>query len=720
MGIDYDWYDIIPNRGINQSAEKADPRIECLDALNVWAPEGLVIGRPGIVGVNHVGAVFWTVGGANNTVAVSTQISTSTFVVVESGGVFTETDVLNNLAVGARWYLGFSSWNNTTNPGQVAFIDLGVVNFNVNATNAKVEYWNGTEWQWLQHIEVNTNTNTALTPLYHLQNGGNANLITLVAPRDWATTTLTGITGARYYLRFMILDAALDASSEVNSGAFTGFTDGYGYTVLGGFTYRLPTRSKAVFLTNAAGDGVLAARSPAWLIASSTALIDAGTFSEVASSTIVNAAPPQGALLELRHPMSHAVVPYAGETYVSFNSNIRRFLETYAGTYTDTVQEPRVEDRDFATGPGAPYDKNTVAQLASFPKASFISFFQDRFWLAGLEDDPHAIRWGAPGLFYRVLPALSFERIIEADDTRLTAIAPFRESMHVYKSNSIYQMAFTQIDSFGLARYVPRLVVRGRGCIAPLSIQDVNDIQVFLAEDGLYAFNGVTVKHLSEREGTDRLGPFWASLTPSRRPFAAGYHWREKRCYLLACAVNGSATNNRVLCWDYQTDAFWIWDGLEVLNWMPEGNLHEPTLLNYLDYNGRIYRLSEGHGTDHGAVITHRVETHRIGYPYRQKLNARVVEVEGSNEMDAATFEVIQDGRSSGKSASVDFDDNAESKYGTGVYGTATYSSKRTRLRKLGFWAVGNNLKAKITHTAKGRPFSLSKISVGILPMGRR
>src|SRR3990167_2486017 len=176
--------------GMNQQAEKARAD-ECIDARNVWAPEGKMVTRPGYKGV--AGFVEYT-----------GSILSGSIIEGEDVGTGFVNNVLNNLAVNDHVYIGAS----------VTFsgfqIDLGV-NFNSNASRYIAKYWNGTEWRYLAVNEINTDTGKRITPFLG-DAAGAFNTFTFAPPQDWALTTVDS--NSRYWIRMTILDTALDASVQ--------------------------------------------------------------------------------------------------------------------------------------------------------------------------------------------------------------------------------------------------------------------------------------------------------------------------------------------------------------------------------------------------------------------------------------------------------------------------------------------------------------------------
>jgi len=258
-------------------------------------------------------------------------------------------------------------------------------------------------------------------------------------------------------------------------------------------------------------------------------------------------------------------------------------------------------------------------------------------------------------------------------------------------------------------------VVAGVGCVSNASIQRIRGGLIFLAEDGVYRFDGTpNIVKLS-----DRIGKTIESISPSRRHLSASVHWRTKSCYLLSVAVDGSHDNNRTIVYDYKNDAFWLWDVPAKL-WLLDEDAHDNERLYFINQYAQVFEMGDGNH-DHGAAISSNILTQRIGENLNTKITIRQVEVLSDNRTSSLSVAVRHnDDENSETIGTLDLTDSTEAVYGTAVDGVDKYVQDRRRPRRLSYRKQGDWLQVKISHSTKNTPMTIAGIDVGYVPGGRR
>jgi hypothetical protein len=426
----------------------------------------------------------------------------------------------------------------------------------------------------------------------------------------------------------------------------------------------------------------------------------------------------------LTEPATIAVAPQFGEAFLAQGGNVVQFIAGQTGTASSTnCKTAQVESRDFAVGPNAPNDKNFVPQLNAFPRCKYITYFNNRLWFAGIEGDATTIRWGAAAPFYKVLPTISAEPVIAGDDqTAITGFAPLGEQLVVFKEKSIWVMVNNGLNAFGQTNFVPVRRVSGVGCVANASIQQVRDVLVFLARDGVYQFDGVNIKKISEveREGevVDRLKDFWPRISPGKRVFCASINYKAASCYFLSLTVDGAADNNITLVWDYEHDALWLWDGIEATQWIEDvdGSVY------FSDAGSRLYAFGTSY-TDHGTTISSYAVSQRIGFDDRNTQQAREIELAALNLGQSVGVEVMPDDATTGAFGNtvgtISLTDPAEKSFGTATF-SDYLTLDRMRRARIGVRNVSNYYQVRISHSVKGVPFALGGLMPGHNVLGAR
>jgi hypothetical protein len=681
--------------GINQQDEDASLD-QCADCLNVWAPRGRLETRPGYRGVANYPSGFASTSGITFFVE-GEDVSAGTF----TGVTLDNLEALDQDAavVSDRWYVGYP-----TKLTSFA-IHVAVAASNSNNTKFRAEYYNGTNWVHLdvrEQDEVYTDVETHLGSL-----SSATHAFTFVQPQDWATTTVDG--QSAFWLRFVLLVADFDnlvnptATNAVNAI----YTPG---KIRGLFAVQFPFSKKYVVLLNnsfpATGSIYLDVFASDAIYFKNPVVFTAGSTSSTSTLGV-----------DADIPATIAVVPEFNECYLAYNHAVTLYELDDAGEGTNkytnlNTRFAKVEDRDFAVGPGAPFDRNYIAQEASWPEAKFTAFFDNRLWCSGINSDPFKIQWSAAAPFHRVWPSLSFEQLMEDDNSPITAMKALGEQMVVYKQDSIWLMIDSGLDAFGLRRFVPKRVVAGVGCVAHNSVQQIRGNHIFLAEDGVYAFDGTpNIRKVTKdpNTGADRLAETIKTITASRRPFAAAAHWRTEQMYLLSFSTKGQATtNDTTIAWDYDHDTWWIWDNIDAQHWMSDEGVNNDETLYFGDSAGNVHRFNIGR-TDHGAAISASATSHRMHYESEMTRRARQVSIISSNKTASLSCEVLADDEPTGSSGTFNFNDFNEANI-----------IPRRRRKRLDYRKDGEWFQTKLTHSTKNERMYVSLVDVGYHRLGIR
>ena len=675
---DYDHTVVTCRKGINQQVHDADPVEECADARNVWAPDGRAVQRPGYVGI--VSTIEGGTASAGGFFGRTEDTSAGTFTNATGAGALTLSNLVGRVADGGdmdRWYVGHTSTFNN------ARFDLTTPNS--NATSFKAEYWNGESW-----VHLNVTESTGGSQLSHLNDTPSVSGVVyfvFVAPQDWATTSVNS--QSAYWIRFNLLEANIDAATQVD------ITISSGRFALGSFrgvlAPQFTSNKRYLFVIDYASDaGVVG-----YLSSSDISL----------KSFVVNT---RGAM-QGNEPAVMAVVPQLEEAFVAYGYDVTVHKAFPASS---TATKALVEAGDFAVGPGAPYDRTLIAQSSSFPAAKYIEFFKNRLWAANLLGAPGDVQWSGVMPFHKVWPLLSQEPLVENDNSPITGMRGFHEHMTVFKNDSIFIMPSLGLNEFDLEEFDVVRVVAGTGCVSNSSIREVRNQLIFLAEDGIYSFNGVNVKKLS-----DRIEDTISRITPGRRPFATAAHWRTNSLYLLAVSLDGSDANDHVLVYDYKnlhedgTGSWWIWDNIEAQHWLEDEGAYDDEALYFGDSQSRIYQMGVGK-TDHGGTINSYVTTQRLGYGERARKQIREVRVHGDSQFTTAVIGVYPDDQATAQQEqTLDFSD---------PYETVNSRPLVRRHRRADVRVNNDWVQVKLSNSTKNTELVMAGLDIGQRRLGHR
>lgn len=177
-----------------------------------------------------------------------------------------------------------------------------------------------------------------------------------------------------------------------------------------------------------------------------------------------------------------------------------------------------------------------------------------------------------------------FYEVGKDDGEEITGFKPLADRIVVYKTNSIYCVYFTGDAD------IPFIIQKSNsavGCIAPDSIQEVDNGHVFLSYDGIYYFDGANSYKISNKISTT-LQTYPAAYYP----YAVSLYQKTKNRYWLSMAT--ATTNDRVITWDSHNNAWSVYTGITastMTTFLVSGVEERPY---FGDYAGRVFRADYG------------------------------------------------------------------------------------------------------------------------------
>jgi len=182
--------------------------------------------------------------------------------------------------------------------------------------------------------------------------------------------------------------------------------------------------------------------------------------------------------------------------------------------------------------------------------------------------------------------AADWIEVAKEDGQEITAIKVLGDRLIVYKERSIHVVAFTG------DRTTPFLVYKTNspvGCIAPFSIQELDNGHIFLTYDGIYFFDGNNSFKVSDRITTTLLG-----LNRTKLDEAVSLYQRDKNRYWLSVASSGSGTNDTIIVWDAANNAFSKYNGINASGMADVIKDKVEERPYFADYLGFVYRGDTG------------------------------------------------------------------------------------------------------------------------------
>lgn len=180
----------------------------------------------------------------------------------------------------------------------------------------------------------------------------------------------------------------------------------------------------------------------------------------------------------------------------------------------------------------------------------------------------------------------SWIEIAKDDGQEITGIKVLSDRLVVFKGRSIYNVFFTGDAD------IPFTVSKSNspvGCVAPFSIQEVDNGLVFLAPDGIYYYDGNNSYKISVRIQTTL-----DSFNQTKMNTVVSSVYRKKNLVYFAFCSSSATTHDRVIVWNYFLNSFSVYSGMAIAGMaqvFPDGMEERPY---FADYSGFAYRMDTG------------------------------------------------------------------------------------------------------------------------------
>ena len=228
---------------------------------------------------------------------------------------------------------------------------------------------------------------------------------------------------------------------------------------------------------------------------------------------------------------------------------------------------------------------------ANITSAKYIAQWQNFLFLANVNINngtflPTRIYWCNVRDF-TTWSATSWIEISMQDGQPITGMYPLADRLVIFKERSIYNLFFTgdaQLPFVYLVSNSPTV-----GCMAPYTIQEIENGLVFLSYDGFYYYDSNNSYKMSLQIQNTISG-----LNLTKLQNARSLKQRNKNRYMCAVTSNQSNVNDTVIVWDWVLNAFSIYAGMypsAMRTCFISGNQEQ---LYFCDYNGYTYQMDTG------------------------------------------------------------------------------------------------------------------------------
>ncbi|RLA76194.1 MAG: hypothetical protein DRG33_08115 [Deltaproteobacteria bacterium] len=276
------------------------------------------------------------------------------------------------------------------------------------------------------------------------------------------------------------------------------------------------------------------------------------------------------------------------------------------------------------------------------------AFKQFLFFANTLEGGEHymsRIRWCEPADITS-WPSENYMDLDADDGDEIRGIEVLGDLLVVFKTRKIYVVSYAG----GELVFEAKLVLDGRGCVSGASITSIYNDLIFLAEDGIYSFDGTG----GIEEISAKIKPLILEINPAKRKlvqsapmeeydqlwfavphldsernnkvFVLNYTNPDEECwyvYDIACSTLGFYYRYADLTWGDLTDSIDSYS----FSWDDRRALSAASILLTADYNGYLYEQDAGTSSDDGTVFTSRWQSKYFDYeaPYLNKRLIRII-----------------------------------------------------------------------------------------------
>jgi len=307
--------------------------------------------------------------------------------------------------------------------------------------------------------------------------------------------------------------------------------------------------------------------------------------------------------------------------------------------------------------------------------------------------------------------ALNFIEVSKDDGQEITGMKVLSDRLVIFKERSIYNVFFTGDND------IPFILPGGGktnssvGCVAPYSIQVLENGLIFLSTDGFYFFDGSNSLKVS-----DKISSTLDGYNNTRLGQAVSMVQNGKNRYFCSLPNSGQTTNDRVAVLDWNNRAWSIYVGLAPASMATVYVDGFDERIYFGDYDGFVYRMDIGDNDNPSGVETainayyytswkhYNDIVNQKGIPhvyvyYRIK-NAIITFSYSYNLDDNDTYSNTFD-----TSSSADV-------YGTGVYGTAVYAGEGGSLKRLDLTSRGRLVRFKFSNNVVDEEFRIDGLGI--------
>lgn len=262
------------------------------------------------------------------------------------------------------------------------------------------------------------------------------------------------------------------------------------------------------------------------------------------------------------------------------------FLITYLDGNSSTayVDKGTISPNELFTPP--------EANSTSGPKGKYIDLYKDTLFIFGDPSSPSRLYYSGGGDKINDFSSVNgggFIDVSKNDGQLGTGLKPFKNSIIVFKEESVYQFSFSTTGAPQISQ-----VTGAIGCIAPRSIVAVENDVMFASRRGIFSIGneqGFAFDVLRTNELTARVRSIYQTIEFSRlKNISAIYSTKSNmNVVIFSYTETGGTANTKALVYDRERLGWYKWTNIQANCWT-----------TYVDSNGETHYL---YGDDSSGYV---------------------------------------------------------------------------------------------------------------------
>ncbi len=337
--------------------------------------------------------------------------------------------------------------------------------------------------------------------------------------------------------------------------------------------------------------------------------------------------------------------------------------------------------------------------------AKFVEVFSNYAFLANVTESG---TYKGSRLYWSAIDSISswsasdFREVGKNDGQVITGLKTLGSSLVIFKRHSIWIANFTGDSDIPFVFQKTRSTV---GCVSGYSIQEVENGLLFMADDGLYYFDGNNSFKISQRV-KDTI----ATFNQNRFANVPSAYLLSGNRYLASFTTGGGSTNTVQLTWDSFNNAFSYLSGMNANCFARVYNSGVEQIF-FGDYSGFVYQMDNGN-TDYPSGVATAVDAYWYSkwMDYGDMVSKKAVpQVKIYYQFSTGTLTFVysynfDDGDQYSQSFSMA---SGTSLYGTAVYGTDVYAGSGGSLSPRSLTGRGEVIRMGFKNNAIGETFAI-------------